>query len=372
MEVFYHATTQMIILFLLLAVGFIARRMKIMSDKFDAALSRLVMSIALPAMILNSVLSATELPDLQTILTLLAFSCLSYVLICIVAAVVPRIFRHLPASSQGAHSFVIAFGNVGFMGLPVLDAIFGPTAVLYGAIYNIPFNLAVFTAGVLFVARKDKPSKKQTASESAGSDAACENTGNDTLCKNADNDAPCENAKNAACVNKNSTTCASANKNKQEPKDRVKSIAKNLISPASISCVAVIILTIFHITDNGGIIQKTCSYLGQITVPASMMIIGSNLAMQPLKSVLGHLTPYISAAFRLLGIPLIVNLAFRFILPDSFMLGVITVSSGMPVAAIGTMFCLLYGGDQKTMTRATFISTVASIITIPLIALLVV
>ena len=359
MDIFYHAATQMIILFLLLAVGFIARRLKIMSDSFDAALSRLVMSIALPAMILNSVLDATELPDTQTILTLLAFSCLSYILICAIAAVVPRLFRHLSASSQGAHSFIIAFGNVGFMGLPVLDAIFGPTAVLYGAICNIPFNLAIFTIGILFVARKDKPSKKSKLSKKKDSK---KNKNASSSLEKAEKSTPTADTDPTAATN------TSADTTKTKDDNPIHTIVKNLVSPATLSCVAVVFLAVFHITDSGGIIQSTCSYLGQITVPASMLIIGSSLALQPLKSVFGHLTPYISVAFRLICAPLIVNLAFRFILPDTFVLGVITVSCGMPVAAVGTMFCLLYNGDGETMARATFLSTVASIITIPILA----
>ena len=375
MDIFYHAATQMIILFLLLAVGFIARRLKIMSDSFDAALSRLVMSIALPAMILNSVLDATELPDTQTILTLLAFSCLSYILICAIAAVVPRLFRHLSASSQGAHSFIIAFGNVGFMGLPVLDAIFGPTAVLYGAICNIPFNLAIFTIGILFVARKDKPSKKSKLSKKkdskknknacSGLETAASSTAN--IAANQTADAAINPTADANTVS-DTSTAATADTTKTKDDNPIHTIVKNLVSPATLSCVAVVFLAVFHITDSGGIIQSTCSYLGQITVPASMLIIGSSLAVQPLKSVFGHLTPYISVAFRLICAPLIVNLAFRFILPDTFVLGVITVSCGMPVAAVGTMFCLLYNGDGETMARATFLSTVASIITIPILA----
>ncbi len=319
MDVFVHATTQMLVLFLLLVVGFIARRAKLMNDSFDTMLSQLVMNIALPAMIVNAQLSSEEMAEPQAIWQILACSAAAYVLICIVAFLVPRLFPRLSASSRGAHSFVIAFGNVGFMGLPVLDAIFGSTAVLYGAIYNIPFNLAVFTAGVAFVSRKEKGEGQKRA----------------------------------------------------PLRERAAKTARSLVSPATIACVLVVVLALLQVSDRGGIVQMTCSYLGQLTVPASMLIIGSSLAMQPLRSTLCHLTPYISAALRLLGIPLLVNLVFRFFIADPLMLGVLTVSSGMPVAAIGVMFTLAYKGDRETMMRGTFISTVASVLTIPLLAVFV-
>ncbi len=319
MDVFMHATTQMLVLFLLVVVGFIARRMKLMNDSFDTMLSQLVMNIALPAMIINAQLSTEETPGPQAIWQILAYSALAYILICVVAALVPRLFPRTSASSRGAHSFVIAFGNVGFMGLPVLDAIFGSNAVLYGAIYNIPFNLAVFTAGVAFVSRKEKGEGAQKAPLRA----------------------------------------------------RALKAGKSLVTPATLACVLVVVLALLQVSDRGGIVQLTCSYLGQLTVPASMLIIGSSLAMQPLRSTLCHLTPYISVALRLLGIPLLVNLVFRFFVTDPLMLGVLTVSSGMPVAAIGVMFTLAYKGDRETMMRGTFISTVASIFTIPLLAMFV-
>ena len=255
------------------------------------------------------------------------------------------------------------------MGLPVLDAIFGPTAVLYGAICNIPFNLAIFTVGILFVARKDKPFKKSKLSKKKDS-RKNKNTcsGLETAASSTANTAASSTANTAANQTADTATNPTADTTKTKDDNPIHTIVKNLVSPATLSCVAVVFLAVFHITDSGGIIQSTCSYLGQITVPASMLIIGSSLALQPLKSVFGHLTPYISVAFRLICAPLIVNLAFRFILPDTFVLGVITVSCGMPVAAVGTMFCLLYNGDGETMARATFLSTIASIITIPILA----
>lgn len=42
----------------------------------------------------------------------------------------------------------------------------------------------------------------------------------------------------------------------------------------------------------------------------------------------------------------------------------------MPVASFGTMFCLKYGRNPSLITEMTFITTVGSIITIPLITLL--
>ena len=58
----------MLILFTVVLLGALARKFHLMNDAFDALLSKLVMTVALPGMILNSVLGNTNLPDSNTIL----------------------------------------------------------------------------------------------------------------------------------------------------------------------------------------------------------------------------------------------------------------------------------------------------------------
>ena len=319
MDVFLHAASQMAILFILLIVGLVARRLRLMNDRFDTMLSQLVMKVALPAMILSSVLTNENLPDAQTILLLIGCSVVAYTIIILIAELVPRLYRGKSPASKGTHSFIIAFGNVGFIGFPVLSAIFGPSAVFYGAVYNIPYNIALFSIGEAMIKRRDSADRPHVGM-----------------------------------------------------RERAKAIARTLANPCMAACVLSIVLALAKVTDVGGIIGTSCSYLGQLTVPASMLIIGSSLAKMSLKSMVSHLTPYISALFRLLVVPLLVFTVFRFFIDDSLVLGVLTVSSAMPVASVGTMRCLVHGGDVDTMMRGTFLTTVLSLLTIPLIALLVV
>ena len=318
MDVFLHAASQMAILFILLIVGMVARRLRLMNDRFDTMLSQLVMKVALPAMILSSVLTNENLPDAQTIWLLIGCSVVAYTIIILIAELVPRLYRGKSPASKGTHSFIIAFGNVGFIGFPVLSAIFGPSAVFYGAVYNIPYNIALFSIGEAMIKRRDSADRPHVG-----------------ICK------------------------------------RAKAIARTLANPCMAACVLSIVLALAKVTDVGGIIGTSCSYLGQLTVPASMLIIGSSLAKMSLKSMVSHLTPYISA-FRLLVVPVVVFALFRLFIDDPLVLGVLTVSSAMPVASVGTMMCLVHGGDVDTMMRGTFLTTVLSLLTIPLIALLVV
>ena len=90
MEVFTHTALQMLILFTLVLLGAIARKTHLMNDDFDALLSRLVMTITLPGMILNSVLSNTNLPTDREMFTMLGVSYVVYLCTCTLSFVIVR------------------------------------------------------------------------------------------------------------------------------------------------------------------------------------------------------------------------------------------------------------------------------------------
>lgn len=301
---------QMIVLFLAMALGFVARKLHVMSEESDKMLSRLVLTITLPCTILASVLTRDSLPDPATIGTILLFSCLAFALVLAIAFAVPLLFGLNP-SKRGTYSFMLAFGNTGFLGYPVLEAVFGREAVLYGAIFNIPFNILVFTAGVMMLSQSERSLKEQ-----------------------------------------------------------VREGARNLISPSLIACLATMALALLNVTDIG-VFGEAIDTMGSMTTSAALLIIGSSLATVPVKTMVTHFRTYIMAAFRLLIIPVCIWLAFSPFVADPLLLGVLVVVNGMPVATNGTILCLRYGGDLNTIIRGTFVTTALSLVTIPVLAALV-
>lgn len=321
MEVFAHAGVQMLILFTLVLIGAVARKRKLMSDRFDSALSYLVMTVALPGMILDSVLGNGNLPSTETIFMMMLYSTIAYGAICLFAFLVVKIFyRGVPKAARGAHAFLIAFGNTGFIGFAVLGAILGDDAVLYGAIYNIPYNVFMFSVGMMFIAltgSSDSPGGRASRSE------------------------------------------------------RLKAIGKSLVSPCMISCLVSVVLAVLHITDDG-YVGQTCELLGQMTVPAAMLLIGSTLAKMPIKEMINDGWSYLTSMMRLAIVPLLLYFIGGMFMHDPFILAVIVIESAMPAASTGIMMCLTYGGDTRTMSRGTFLTTVFSLVSLPLLALLVV
>ncbi|MBQ8975183.1 MAG: AEC family transporter, partial [Oscillospiraceae bacterium] len=142
---------QMGVLFILIAVGFIANKGRIMSAEANRWITKLVINIAMPCTILNSVVNCTvEASGFTALLFFLL--CMATMLIgFLVSFFVPKLLR-VPAADVGLYRFMLSFANVGFMGYPVCEAVFGPSSSFYVAIFNILFSILSFSVGLTIIA----------------------------------------------------------------------------------------------------------------------------------------------------------------------------------------------------------------------------
>ena len=94
------------------------------------------------------------------------------------------------------------------------------------------------------------------------------------------------------------------------------------------------------------------------------------MAKLPVREIIGSPKVYISSVLRLAVVPLSIYFLFKACGVNDLVNNFNTVVIAMPVASFGTMFCLKYGRNPSLITEMTFITTLGSIITIPLITLL--
>lgn len=296
---------EMVTLFIIIGVGYGAKKSRFMTDQFDRTLSRLVINLALPGLILGSVLTAERLPAPSDILLTFALACGTYVVLVAVAYGFTLLLR-IPQGHRGVYRFMLCFGNVGFIGFPVVSAIFGSEALIYATVFNLPFNLLVFTVGAWF------------------------------LTQDTDGDV------------------------------KVSPTWRTFVSPVMISCVVAIALALGGV-HYAPILGDALSCLGSITTPAALLIIGSSLANLPARELVGGPRLWACALFRLFAMPCLVWAVFHLLVPPSLLLSVIVIISGMPVATNGTMLCYQYGGNSRVMAQGTFVTTVLSLVSIPLL-----
>ncbi len=297
----------MLTLFALVVVGYVAGKLGYLGGEFDRQLSRLVINITCPALILSSAMTGT-LPDRRFILPLLLISVITYALLTGVAILLPRYLTQ-KKTDEGSIGFALMFGNVGFMGYPVVASIFGHEAVFYAAVLNVVNTFAVFTIGTVLITGK--------------SDV--------------------------------------------EGKHFQKKVLYSTPMLAAYLTMAIVALEISNIPEA---ISQPLTMLGDITVPAALLIIGSSMSNLPLRSLLGNSTVYVTTLFRLVLLPIGIHFLMNALGFSPLVVNINTLVIAMPVATYGTILCLRHEKDTTLMTEVTFITTLFSMLTIPALTLL--
>ena len=142
--------SQMAVLFIILAVGYGANKLKMMSAESDAILTKLVLNITIPCTILNSVMGGGDGITGGETAYFVLMSLIVYGLFFLIALPATLALR-ADKADRGLLCFMTVFGNVGFMGIPVIQAVFGGATAFYAALFNIPFNLLAFSVGVIMI-----------------------------------------------------------------------------------------------------------------------------------------------------------------------------------------------------------------------------
>lgn len=156
---------QVIVLFIIMMVGFYAKKKKFLNNTVDKGLSELLINITLPFMIVTSFNIKYEAQMVSNAQKILLYSFIIHIGLVFFSRLM---FFKFPKNKQQVFRFITIFCNVGFMGYPVLESIYGGIGVFYAAIFNIPFNILVWTVGVmLFTEEKDFKSMRKAVANPA-------------------------------------------------------------------------------------------------------------------------------------------------------------------------------------------------------------
>ena len=303
-EIILH---QMLQLFIIMFLGYVLHKVKLIDHDFIKKLTKLRLNVTLPATIFSSVLQQESERDMGAVGEVFLIGVAVYVVLPVVSLLAVKLMR-LPKKDRSLYAFMMTYSNIGFMGFPLMDALYGQTAVFYAAIINIIFNISVFTCGVLMM--------------NAGKD------GGNTKLK-----------------------------------------WRNLLSPGvsvSTLSVAVYLLNISFPED----IKSVVSSVGNITTPLAMILIGATLATMDVKSIFNDWHVYFYSAVKQIVIPLLFWPALKFLIHDPFILAVVFILILMPVANTSVLFATEYDGDEKLAAKTIFITTVMSIVTVPLLLMI--
>ena len=120
----------MIQLFLVMAVGYVLYKIKILDADFNKKLTKLLLNVTLPALIISSVMGSGQIKQATPVWFVFLMAVIIYAVFPVIGFIVVKLLR-IKKNEQGLYMFMIAFSNVAFMGIPVMNAIYGPVSIFY-------------------------------------------------------------------------------------------------------------------------------------------------------------------------------------------------------------------------------------------------
>ena len=291
-------------LFILIGLGALGAKTGLLRPEGKQTLSNLLVNLVVPAMIINSYRMEFSAEILHNLMAAFALSTLSILLGLIITLLFTARSRD---SRTPIFRFACVFSNAGYMGLPLISALFGSEGLLYASAFFTLFNLLLWTVGYSMV---------------SGS---------------------------------------------SDPKAVVKSLAHTPAIYAVLVGLAIYLLQI----PIPALLAQPISLLGAMNTPLSMLITGMLIAAGDLKSIVCSRPIWKLAAVRMLVIPALCLGAFALLGLFRFGMAaqVVLLLECCPAAAITSVFAVQFGHDEQFAAGCVVLTTLLSILTLPLCAL---
>jgi predicted permease len=299
------------ILLLLGLPGYIFRKNGMLKGGDSKPLVILLIYITQSFMIIMSFQDKEYEPSILSSIGWMAlFSALAHIIMIAIAWLIFSFEKDRKA--RGVYTFASAFANCGYMGLPVISALFYGSPILpelriYVSFYIAVFNIANWTIGIYIISGDRK----------------------------------------------------------------YMSIKNALINPTTVALAVALPLFFLkvRIADHLPQLARAFSMLGDMTTPLSMIILGIKLAEMPFRDIFSSWKVYLVSFLKLIAMPL---LMMALILPAGPLLGdvaryAIVIIAAMPVATLTIANTERFGGDSLAAAKCLLGSTPLSALTIPLV-----
>lgn len=254
-------------------------------------------------MLIISSIAGVEGSNKSIVFLMIGAGILMYIGFIILGKIINRIFP-FPKKDWPVYECMVVFANTGFMGYPVLLDVFGQEAVFYASLIHMAFNFFVYTYAIMCLTKGDDSEFKLNF--------------------------------------------------------------KQLLTPGIILIFVGIFIYLFDI-QLPSVLMDTINSVGSLTVPLSMMMIGSSLAVYPIKDSFTDWRSYVFAFVRLMIVPFVTMIMCRLLHIDAYYANITIITNAMPVGSMVLMLATQYNANVKIVTRNIVVSTLLSVITIPIV-----
>lgn len=303
------AISQMAVLLIVVVVGIAATKLGYLDEGVRAKLSQVINNITLPCMIVASAgaLDASALGGQIALSIGLGFAAF---LAMFAAGVLCGIVLRAPKAQRTVYLFMSICSNLGFLGIPVIAALYGNETVLFSSVFIMGHSILFYSVGFGLLAGG------------------------------------------------------------QEQGGGLRNALRSVVNPSMVASAIALVLVFAHI-QLPGFAEDSLNMLGGLTAPLAMMMVGVIVANSRLTDVVTEWRIYPFIVLRHFLLPLGVHYALAPFVSDTVILGIAVVMLAMPVGSLAPMFAGMYGHDAKLTAKGTILSTIASFALIPILVALV-
>lgn len=327
---------QMLVLFILMLVGVCCRKCGIFNDEANKRISALVVNVANPALILSSGINQESAIGGMEFVKTFILAWVMFGALMVLAHFIPRIIR-ADVSEYGTYKTMTIFSNIGFMGFPVIAALYGTEALLYASLFLIPFNVLIYTYGISVMKMRTSDDVRSKNCEAISSDA------------------------------RHNTRTISSNIKKQGEKTGFQ--LRKVLNVGVISCVLTLIIYLTKLPVPTVVEQAVDSVSG-LTAPLSMMVIGDSLTKINLKKLFCNVRMLVFSGIKLLVIPIVGVSIIKLLGLNPMLIGVCMIMLSTPVGSMNAMLAQQYDGDYELASQGVTITTLLAVVTMPLVSML--
>lgn len=304
---------QMFIILILILTGLFLFRKKMLSEETSRQISGLIVNVTNPALIICAAFDdAPKVPLRELGLCLLVFL-IAYLILFIAAYLIPLLLR-VPDHDRYSYHVLTVFGNVGFIGIPVASAVLGTESLVFVSLNTLIFNILIYSYGMTILRK------------------------------------------------------AAIRQGKYQPAGHSESLMKSLINAGTVSAVFMIV---FYLADLPipSVIYTTLNYAGRSTTFLSMLVLGVSLAQMAIRDIFSQPKLYIFIVIRQILVPVAFGLILGHFINNSLILNTAVLLLAVPAANMPLMMSKQLQIDADTISQGIILSTLLSLITIPVVAL---
>lgn len=304
--------SEILSVFLIMGIGFCCGKLNIIPKEGHKFIINLLMFITTPCLMVSSITTKSISNDtVSTTIQLCIGAVIYFVIAIILGFILCKIFfRGIAEDDIGVYSFLYFSGNSGFMGVPITSVLFGQNILFMIIMHNLILNFVMYSLGIVILNLHNKGYKFDFGR-----------------------------------------------------------LVKSLINPIIISATVSLFFLFLHI-HIPQFLMEPIDLIGGITVPLSMLVVGLQLSESSLKSLIKNKTLFIFSVVKMISLPILTLVVVSFIPMSTDLKIAFVFASVFPSAVATSPIVAMEGKNSLLAAEGITVTTVLSVITIPLFATL--